>query len=122
MSVITKQYNNRVHTSARLPPIQASLKNNEGYVYQSLLDKLKKIKQKLEIHNLVRVGDLRERFSKKDTTNWSYRLYEFTEIFNDTIPSYKINQFPERYKETLLRRTELTLKENDSDVKKLYVT
>ena len=122
MSVITKQYNNRVHTSARLPPIQASLKNNEGYVYQSLLDKLKKIKQKLEIHNLVRFGDLRERFSKKDTANWSYRLYEITEIFNDTIPSYKINQFPERYKETLLRRTELTLKENDSDVKKLYVT
>ena len=29
---ITKQYNNRVHSSTKLSPIQASLKKNEGYV------------------------------------------------------------------------------------------
>ena len=43
---ITKQYNNRVHSSIKLSPIQASLKKNEGYVYKNLLDKRKKIKPK----------------------------------------------------------------------------
>ena len=28
----SKQYNNRIHSSTRLTPIQASLKKNEGYV------------------------------------------------------------------------------------------
>ena len=31
---ITKQYNNRIHSSTKLTPIQASLKKNEGYVYK----------------------------------------------------------------------------------------
>ena len=30
LSTITKQYNNRVHSSTKLTPIQASLKKNEG--------------------------------------------------------------------------------------------
>ena len=42
LSTITKQYNNRVHSSTKLTPIQASLKNNEGYVYKNLLDKRNK--------------------------------------------------------------------------------
>ena len=39
LPVITKQYNNKVHSSTKLTPIQASLKKNEGYVYKNLLDK-----------------------------------------------------------------------------------
>ena len=45
---ITKQYNNRVHTSTKLTPIQASLKQNEGYIYKNLLDKRKKITPKFQ--------------------------------------------------------------------------
>ena len=44
LPTITKQYENRVHTSTKLTPIQAPLKKNEGYVYHTLLDKSKKIK------------------------------------------------------------------------------
>ena len=32
LPTITKQYNNRIHSSTKLTPIQASLKKNEGYV------------------------------------------------------------------------------------------
>ena len=32
LPVITKQYNNRIHSSTKLTPIQASLKKNEGFV------------------------------------------------------------------------------------------
>ena len=36
LPTITKQYNNRIHSSTKLTPIQASLKKNEGYVYKNL--------------------------------------------------------------------------------------
>ena len=84
---ITKQYNNRIHSSTKLTPIQASLKKNEGYVYKNLLDKRKKVKPKFQINDLVRTADLKKTFSKSDTTNWSYKLYKITEFINDTIPA-----------------------------------
>ena len=116
---ITKQYNNRIHSSTKLSPKDASLKKNEGYVYKNLLDKRKKIKPKYEIGDLVRTADLKKTFSKGDTTNWSYKLYKITEIINDTIPSYHIDNLKERYNESLLKKTELTLKENNTVMKKL---
>ena len=42
LPTITKQYNNRIHSSTKLTPIQASLKKNEGFVYKNLLDKRRK--------------------------------------------------------------------------------
>ena len=119
LPTITKQYNKRIHSSTKLTPIQGSLKKNESFVYKNLLDKRKKIKPKFQINDLVRVADLMKTFSKGDTTNWSYKLYKITEIINDTIPSYKINNLPERYNESLLKKTNLTLKENNSVMKKL---
>ena len=119
LPIITKQYNNRIHSSTKLTPIQASLKKNEGYVYKNLLDKRKKMKPKFQINDLVRTADLKKTFSKGDMTNWSYRLYKITEIINDSIPSYKINNLPERYNESLLKKTNLTMKENNSSMKKL---
>ena len=122
LPTITKQYNNRLHTSTKLTPTQASLKKNEGYVYKNLLDKRNKIKPKFQINDLVRTADLKKTFSKGDTTNWSYKLYKITEIINDTIPSYHIDKLKERYNESLLKKTELTIKENDNVMKKLNIT
>ena len=119
LPTITNQYNNRIHSSTKLSPKDASLKKNEGYVYKNLLDKRKKIKPKYEIDDLVRTADLKKTFSKSDTTNWSYKLYKIREIINDTIPSYKIDNLSERYNESLLKKTNLTLKENGSVIKKL---
>ena len=119
---ITKQNNNRIHSSTKLTPIQASLKTNEGFVFKNLLDKRKKIKPKFQINDLVRTADLKRTFSKGDTTNWSYKLYKITEIVNDTITSYKIKNLSERYNESLLKKTELSLKENDNVMKKLNLS
>ena len=121
LPTITKQYNNRIHSSTKLSPKDASLKKNEGYVYKNLLDKRKKVKPKFQINDLVRTADLKKTFSKKDTTNWSYKLYKITEIINDTIPSYKIDNLKERYNESLLKKTELTMKENKDVMKKLKI-
>ena len=96
LPVLTKQYNNKVDSSPKLTPIQASLKKNEGCVYKNLLDKRKKLKAKYEIGDLIRTADIKKMFSKPDTTNWSYKLYKITEMINDTIPAYKINNLSER--------------------------
>ena len=122
LPTITKQYNNRIHSSTKLSPKDASLKKNEGYVYKNLLDKRKKVKPKYEIGDLVRTADLKKTFSKGDTTNWSYKMYKITEINNDTIPSYKIDNLKERYNESLLKKTELTMKENNAVMKKLNLS
>ena len=118
---ITKQYNNKVHSSTKLTPIQASLKKNEGYVYKILIEKRKKIKPKFQINDLVRVADLKRTFSKGDTTNWSYKLYKITEIINDTIPACKIDNLLERYNEAILEKTQLSLKQNKDVMKKLRI-
>ena len=97
------------------------MKKNEGFVYKNLIDKRKKIKPKYEIGNLVRTSDLKKTFSKGDTTNWSYKLYNITEIIKDTIPSYHIDNLPERYNESLIKKTELTMKENKDVMKKLSI-
>ena len=120
LPTITKQYNTRIHSSTKLTPTQACLKKNEGYVYINLLDKRKKIKPKFQINDLVRVADLKRTFSKGDTTNWSYKLYRITELINDTIPSYHIDNLPGRYN-MLLKKTELTMKENKDVMKKLKI-
>ena len=121
LQTITKQYNNKTHSSTKLTPTQASLKKNEGYVYKNLLDKRKKVRPKYEIGDLVRTADLKKTFSKGDTTNWSYKMYKITEIINDTIPSYKIDNLKERYNEALLKKTELTFKKNDNVIRKLKI-
>ena len=119
---ITKQYSNRIHTSTKLSPKDVSLKKNEVFVYNNLLDKRKEVKPKFQINDLVRTADLKKTFSKGDTTNWSYKLYKITEIINDTMPSYKIDNLKERYNESLLKKTELTLNENKDVMKKLNLS
>ena len=121
LPTITKQYNNKVHSSTKLTPRQSSLKKNEGYVYKNLLDKRKKISPKFQINDLIRTADIKRTFSKSDLTNWSYKLYKITGIIKDTIPSYHIDNLPERYNESLLKKTELTMKEKNSVMKKLNI-
>ena len=99
MPKITEQYYSGKHSSTKLTPIQASLEKNEGYVYKNLLDKRKKKNPKFQINDLVKTTDLRKMFSKGETFNWSYKLCKITEITNDTVPSYRIDNLPEGYNE-----------------------
>ena len=49
-------------------------------------------------------------------------MYKITEVINDTIPSYKTDNLPERYNEALLKKTELSMKKNNSVMKKLNLS
>ena len=121
LPTITKQYNNRLHTSNKLTAIQATFKKDEGYVSTILIDKRKRNKPKFQVNDLFRAADLKRTFSKGDTNKWSHKLYKIKEFINDTIPSYHIDKLPERDNEVLLKKTNWTIKEKDSVMKKLNV-
>ena len=60
LQTITKQYNNRIHLSTKLTPIQASLRKNEEFVYKKLLVNRKEKTPEFQINNLVRTTDLKK--------------------------------------------------------------
>ena len=116
---VIKQYNNTVHHSTKMTPVQASKKPNERQVYTNLQAKRVRRKPNFDLGDLVRTADIKRVFSKGDSTNWSYNLYTITEVIHDTIPSYRIDYLPERYNQNLLLPTKLTLDENNEVMKKL---
>ena len=88
---------------------------------RNLLDKRKKIKPKYKIGDLVRTADLKRTLPKGDTTNWSYKLYKITEITNDTIPKYRVDNLPQRrYKQALLKKTELSMRKKESSYERHF--
>ena len=116
---VVKKYNNTIHHSIKMTPIQASKKSNEKLVYNNLKDNRKIQKLKYKLGDLVRTADIERVFSKGDSTNWSYKLFTITEVIHDTIPSYRIDNLLERYNENLLLPTKLTLDENNKIMKEL---
>ena len=119
LSSVIKKYNNTLHHSIKMTPIQASKKSNEKIVYNNLRDDRVKQKPKFKLGDLVRTADIKKVFSKGDSTNYSYKLYTITEVIHDTIPRYRINYLPERYNENLLLPTKLSLEENKKIMKDL---
>ena len=69
----------------------------------------------------MRTADLKRTFSKGNMTDWSYILYKSTEYDNDTKPNYRIDKLVERYSEPLLKKTELSIKENNNVWKELNI-
>ena len=116
---VIKKYNNTIHHSIKMTPIQASKKSNEKLVYSKLRYDRVKLKPKFNLGQLVRTADIKRVFSKGDSTNYSYKLYTITEVIHNTIPSYRINYLPERYNQNLLLPTKLTLEENNQVMKEL---
>ena len=116
---VIKQYNNTIHHSIKMTPIQASKKSNQKLVYNNLKDDREVQKPKFELGEFVRTADIKRVFSKGDSTNYSYKLYTITEVIHDTIPSYRIDYLPERYNENLLLPTKLSLEESNQVMKEL---
>ena len=116
---VIKKYNNTIHSSTKMTPIQASKKVNEKEVFSNLKDDRVKRQPKFKLGQLVRTADIKRVFSKGDSTNWSYKLYTITEVVHDTIPAYRIDYLPERYNQNLLLPTKLSLEENNKVMKKL---
>ena len=116
---VIKQYNNTIHISIKMTPIQASKKSNEKEVYSNLQDRRVKQQPKFKLGDLVRTSDIKRVFSKGDSTIYSYKLYTITEIIHDTIASYRLSYLPETYNQNLLLPTKLSREENNQVMKEL---
>ena len=81
---VIKQYNNTIHHSIKMTPVEASKKSNEKLVYSNLQDRRVKQQPKYKLGQLVRTTDIKKVFSKGDSTNYSCLLYTITEVIHDT--------------------------------------
>ena len=119
LSSVIKKYNNTIHSSTNMTPIQASKQSNEKLVFDNLKDNREFQKPRFQLGQLVRSADIKKVFSKGDSTNCSYELYTKTEVIHDTIPSYRKHYLPKRYNENILRSINLTLDENKKVMKEM---
>ena len=85
---VIKQYNNTLHSSVKITPIQASKKVNERDFYSNLKVNSEVGKPKFNLGQLVRTADIKRVFSKGDSKIRSYNLYTITKVIHDTIPVY----------------------------------
>ena len=119
LSAVVNKFNNIIHSSTKMTPIQGSKKSNEKEVYSNPQDQRVRQRPKFKLEGLVRTADIKRVFSKGDSTNWSYKLYTITEVINDTMAAYRIDSLPERYNENLLLPTKLSPEQNDKVMKEL---
>ena len=49
-----------------------------------------------------KLEDLVRTFSKSDSRSYSYKLHRIKKVKHNTVPSYRINVLPERYKENII--------------------
>ena len=80
-------YNNNVHSTINMTPVDAS--NNPDKV-RFFISTSTKIKPKLKVGDYVRIADKRNIFSKGYTFNWNRELLKVNEVLKTQPPTYKI--------------------------------
>ena len=108
-----------IHSSIKMSPNQTCLKKNEKEVYSKIQARRARQQPKIKLGDLIRTSDIKRVFSKGDGTNYSYKIYTITGIIHDTIASYRIDYLPERYNQSFLLSSELSLEQNIQFMKKL---
>ena len=67
----------------KMKPINASKKTNENLVYSNRQDRRVRQHSKIKSGQLVRTADFKRVLSKGDSTNYSYKTYAITEIYDE---------------------------------------
>ena len=116
LSLITKRYNNTMHHSIKLTPVQLFKTKNEKTMFSNV-QKKEVLELKFKLGQLFRTANIRRVMSKGDSTNWSYTFYTKTEVIHYTIPSQKNNFLSEKNKENLLKATKLNLEEDNQVIR-----
>ena len=84
-AVIT--YNNNIHSTIKLTPVDAS--NNPDKV-RYFISTSTKIKPKLKVGDYVKNADKRNIFSKGYTSNWNRQFFKVNEVLKTQPPTYKL--------------------------------
>ena len=90
---LVEDYNNTVHSSTKLTPVEASKKKNELTVWRNLYpDRLKihDLTPKFSVGDEVRISKKKKTFEKGYTTRWTEEIFTITRIQNTNPITYKI--------------------------------
>ena len=116
-----EKYDNRVHTTTRMTPFEASNKPIDPPTF------VNKPKQpKLQVGDYVRVPDKRNLYSKGYTTNWNRELFKIHKI-NPTNPvTYGLvdennEQIEEKYYEQELLRSVINFESNNKTLESMNI-
>ena len=89
---LVTDYNNTVHSSIKMTPVEASKSENESTVYKNLYpEKEKEIKKpKFKVGDRVRITKKKGKFEKGYTTRWRREIFVIEEVLNTDPVTYKI--------------------------------
>ena len=90
---LVKNYNNTVHSSIKMKPVEASKLKNKFTVYKNLYPEKEKIikKPKLKVGDRVRITKKKGKFEKGYTTRWTREIFVIVQVFKTNPVTYKIN-------------------------------
>ena len=90
---LVEDYNNTVHSSIKMTPVEASKKKNELTVWRNLYpDRLKihDLTPKFSVGDEVRISKKKKVFEKGYTTRWTEEVFTIVKIQNTNPVTYKI--------------------------------
>ena len=90
---LVEDYNNTVHSSTKLTPIDASKKKNELTVWRNLYPdrfKINELTPKFSVGDEVRITKKKKVFEKGYTTRWTEEIFTIKEIQNTDPITYKL--------------------------------
>ena len=90
---LVEDYNNTVHSSTKLTPIEASKKKNELTVWRNLYPdryKTSRLNPKFSVGDEVRITKKKKVFEKGYTTRWTEEIFTIKEIRETNPITYKL--------------------------------
>ena len=124
---IIDTYNNTIHSSTKMTPIQASKKANSNKVLWQFVDKRQlKPENKLNPGDFVRIRDKKHIFSKGYQTNWGWELFNVAHVSVSQPTTYLIKDengeeiMGKHYRSELLKSS-FNFKNNRSILKSLNI-
>ena len=90
---LVEDYNNTIHSSTKLTPIEASKKKNELTVWRNLYPdryKINNLTPKFSVGDEVRISKKKKVFEKGYTTKWTEEIFTIKEIRETNPITYKL--------------------------------
>jgi hypothetical protein len=87
------EYNNRIHSTIGMKPVEASLQKNKIEAFQNSLNKTRNIpksKAKFKVGDKVRISRIKGIFEKGYLPNWSEALFIIDQVLKTTPITYKV--------------------------------
>ena len=116
-------YNNNVHSTISMTPVDASINRDE---IRYIISTSSKIKPKLKVGDYVSNADKRNIFSKGYSSNWSRELLKDNKVLKTQPPTYKIEDMNGeiiggKYFEKELLKSEFDFESNNKVLESLNI-